>query len=65
MKPPSTFKMTSYNSQEFICENNEKDFPNKKSDSPNKIKYWKNKDELYATISGKEIKIQFKYVELK
>ncbi|GAA3655213.1 DUF6265 family protein [Flavivirga jejuensis] len=62
---PSSFKMTSSNTKAFVCENNEQDFPNKESDSPNKIKYWKNKDKLYATISGKEIEIQFEYVKLK
>jgi hypothetical protein len=61
---PSTFKMTSSNTQEFICENNEKYFPNRKADSPNKIKYWTNKEKLYATISGKEIEIQFEFVKL-
>jgi hypothetical protein len=62
---PSSFKMTSYTSQEFICENNALNYPNRKSDSPNKIKYWKNGDKLYAIISGKKIKLQFEYVKLK
>jgi len=61
---PSTFKMTSFNNQEFICENKEQDFPNKELDSPNKIKYWKNKDKIYATVSGKKIEIQFEYEKL-
>jgi hypothetical protein len=62
---PSTFKMTSYNTQEFICENKAQNYPNRKSDSPNKIKYWKNNDRLYAIISGNKIKLQFEYVKLK
>lgn len=61
---PSTFKMTSFSAHEFICENNKKNFPNRKADSPNKIKYWTNKEKLYATISGKKIEIQFVYVNL-
>jgi len=62
---PSTFKMTSFNNQEFICENNKLNFTNKKFDSPNKIKYWKKNNKMYATISGKNIKIEFEYVKLK
>jgi len=62
---PSSFKMTSFNAQEFICENKALNFPNKKLDSPNKIKYWKNKDKLYATVSGRKIKLQFEYTKLK
>jgi len=62
---PSTFKMTSFNSHEFICENKALNFPNKKFDSPNKIKYWKNKDKMYATISGKKIDLQFEFVKIK
>lgn len=61
---PPTFKMTSSNTQEFICENNEKYFINRKTDSPNKIKYWTNKKKLYAKISGKGIEIQFEFVKL-
>lgn len=62
---PSSFKMTSYNAQEFICENKAINYPNRKSDSPNKIKYWKNNDKLYATISGKRIELQFGYEKIK
>lgn len=61
---PSSFKMTSYNTQEFICENKAINYPNRKSDSPNKIKYWKNSDKLYATISGEKIELQFVYVSI-
>jgi len=61
---PSKFKMTSFNTQEFICENKALNFPNKKLDSPNKIKYWKNKDKLYASVSGSKIKLQFEYIKL-
>jgi len=61
---PSSFKMTSSNSQEFICENNLKNYPNKKFDSPNKIKYWKKNDKIYATISGKKINIQLDFVKI-
>jgi len=62
---PSSFKMTSFTNQEFICENKALNFPNKKLDSPNKIKYWINGDKLYATISGSKIKLQFEYIKLK
>ena len=51
---PITFKMTSYNGQEFICENKELDFPNK-------IKYWKNGEKINATVSGGEMKISFEF----
>ncbi|WP_051263682.1 hypothetical protein [Tenacibaculum ovolyticum] len=62
---PSSFKMTSSNSKEFICQNNLKNYPNKKLDSPNKIKYWKKGDEIYATISGKKINIQLDFEKIK
>ncbi|PHS08757.1 MAG: hypothetical protein COA88_05880 [Kordia sp.] len=61
---PSSFKMTSFNNQEFICENKALNFPNKKLDSPNKIKYWKYGDRLYAIVSGNKIKLQFDYIKL-
>ena len=48
------FKMTSFNDQEFICENKELDFPNK-------IKYWKTEDKLNALVSGEEFEIQFEF----
>jgi len=62
---PSSFKMTSFNGQEFICENKQLNFPNKKLDSPNKIKYWINGDKLNASVSGTNIKLQFEYLKLK
>jgi len=62
---PSVFKMTSSNSQEFICENNAANYTNKKADSPNKIKYWTENSKLYAIISGKKVNIQFVYEKLK
>ena len=55
--------MTSHTAKEFICENNG-NYTNKKADSPNKIKYWTNNGKLYATISGKKIKLEFEYVRL-
>ncbi len=61
---PSIFKMTSFNAEEFICENKNLNFPNKKLDSPNKIRYWKGIDKIYATISGKKINLQFDFVKL-
>ena len=61
---PSSFKMTSSNSKEFICENKNKNYTNKKFDSPNKIKYWKKNNKIYATISGKKINIQLEFVKL-
>lgn len=54
---PIIFKMTSYNSLEFICENKELDFPNK-------IKYWKNGNKINATVSGDEMKIHFEFEKL-
>jgi len=62
---PSSFKMTSFNAQQFICENKALNFPNKQLDSPNKIKYWINGDKLYASVSGTKIKLQFEYTKLK
>ena len=59
---PSSFKMTSHSSKQFICENKEEDYPNKEEDSPNKIKYWTDNGKLYATISGEKIKLDFEYV---
>ncbi|WP_158655228.1 hypothetical protein [Flavivirga eckloniae] len=61
---PSSFKMISYNEREFTCENNDLDYPNREADSPNKIKYWINNDNLYATISGEKIELQFEYVSI-
>ncbi|WP_271765975.1 DUF6265 family protein [Aquimarina algiphila] len=62
---PSSFKMTSSNAHEFICENNARNFPNKQLDSPNKIKYRKKGDKIYATISGSKIKIHLELVKLQ
>lgn len=64
-KIPSKFKMTRFNHKEFICENNLKNFPNKKLDSPNKIKYWTANDHIYASITGKKINLQFDFVKIQ
>ena len=55
---PVTFKMTSFNDQEFICENKDLDFPNK-------IKYWKNKDKMNASVSGEGMEIPFEFDRIK
>ncbi|MEN8186902.1 MAG: DUF6265 family protein [Bacteroidota bacterium] len=55
---PITFHMTSFNEQEFICENPELDFPNK-------IKYWKNGDKINASVSGSEMEIPFEFERIK
>ncbi len=55
---PITFKMTSFNEQEFICENKDLDFPNK-------IKYWKNKDKINASVSGEGMEIPFEFERIK
>ena len=51
---PVTFKMTSYNEQEFICENKEHDFPTL-------IKYWKNGNKINALVSGDDMEIFFEF----
>ena len=53
-----SFKMTSFNEQEFICENEELDFPKL-------IKYWKNGNKLNALVSGGDMKIEFEFKKLK
>tara|TARA_R110001583_G_scaffold54526_1_gene166778 strand:+ start:640 stop:1134 length:495 start_codon:yes stop_codon:yes gene_type:complete len=52
-----TFNGVSHNENEFTCENNEIDFPNK-------IKYWKNENKINATVSGGEMKISFEFEKL-
>ncbi len=52
-----TFKMIQYGKNEFICENNEIDFPNK-------IKYWKNGDKINASVSNAEMEIPFEFEKL-
>jgi hypothetical protein len=52
------FKMTSNKANEFICENKEIDFPKK-------IKYWKNDENIHASVSNAEINIPFKFEKLK
>ncbi|MGZ2368387.1 hypothetical protein ACXR6G_01200 [Ancylomarina sp. YFZ004] len=54
----TTFNGVSHNDNEFTCENNEIDFPNK-------IKYWKNGNKINATVSGGEMKISFEFEKLK
>ena len=55
---PITFEMTSYNEQEFICENAALDFPKL-------IKYWKKGDKLNALVSGDEMDITFEFEKIK
>ncbi|MEN8227656.1 MAG: DUF6265 family protein [Bacteroidota bacterium] len=51
---PITFSMTSHKEQEFICENEELDFPKL-------IKYWKSKNKLNALVSGDDMEIPFEF----
>jgi len=53
-----TFNGVSHNENEFICENNEMDFPNR-------IKYWKNGDKINAAVSGGKMKISFEFERLE
>ena len=52
-----TFKGISFSKNEFICENNELEFPNK-------IKYWKNGEKINASVSGGDFKISFEFEKL-
>ena len=49
-----TFKVTTYNNQEFTCENKELDFPQL-------IKYWKTGDKINALVSGIDMEISFEF----
>lgn len=49
-----TFDMTSYNEQEFICENKTLDFPKL-------IKYWKSGDKINALVAGDDMEISFEF----
>jgi len=54
-EPEATvFMMKSYSEQQFTCINDAIDFPNK-------IKYWKTKDKLYATVSNDEMQVAFEF----
>ncbi|MCW5518780.1 hypothetical protein J1N09_02950 [Aureitalea sp. L0-47] len=53
----TAFTGISHNKNEFTCQNNEIDFPNK-------IKYWKNGDKINATVSNTEFEIQFEFEKL-
>lgn len=52
-----TFTGISHSENEFTCENNEIDFPNK-------IKYWKNGDKINASVSNAEMEIPFEFEKL-
>ena len=52
-----TFNGVSHNENEFICENNEIDFPNK-------IKYWRKGERINAMVSGGEMEISFEFEKL-
>ena len=52
-----TFNGVSHNENEFTCENNEIDFPNK-------IKYWKNGQKINASVSNSEMAISFEFEKL-
>ncbi|UZO79959.1 DUF6265 family protein [Aquimarina sp. ERC-38] len=51
------FEMTEHNESQFICVNNEIDFPNK-------IKYWKSGDNIKAIVSNSEIEIPFEFEKI-
>jgi len=51
---PIRFNMTSYNQQEFICENKILDFPKL-------IKYWKNGNRINALVSGDDLELSFEF----
>lgn len=53
-----TFNGVSHNENEFTCENNEINFPNK-------IKYWKNGNRINAMVSGGEMEIPFEFEKLE
>lgn len=48
------FKMTKFNKEEFICENEELEFPKL-------IKYWKNKSKINALVAGDGMEISFEF----
>lgn len=52
-----TFTGKSHNENEFICINNENDFPNT-------IKYWKNGDRINALVSGGDMEIPFEFEKM-
>jgi hypothetical protein len=54
----TTFIGTSHNTDEFTCENNKIDFPNK-------IKYWRNGEKLNASVSNSEMEITFEFEKIK
>jgi len=54
----TAFKGTSHDADQFTCENNEIDFPNK-------IKYWRNGDKIHASVPNSEMKIAFEFEKLK
>lgn len=57
-KESTAFKMINYSENEFTCENNEIDFPNK-------IRYWKNGDKINALVSNAEMQIPFEFEKRK
>lgn len=48
------FSLTKIGDQDFICENEEIDFPKK-------IKYWKSGEKINALVSGDEMEIPFEF----
>jgi hypothetical protein len=56
-KESITFKMTNHSGNEFTCENNEIDFPNK-------IRYWKDGNKIKASVSNAEMVIPFEFEKL-
>ena len=51
---PEKFTLTEIDENSFLCENPEIDFPNK-------IKYWKNGDNINALISGNKMEVSFEF----
>lgn len=51
------FYGVSHSENEFLCENHEIDFPNQ-------IKYWKNGNNINASVSNQEMEILFEFEKL-
>ncbi|NQX82462.1 MAG: hypothetical protein HRT66_10775 [Flavobacteriaceae bacterium] len=55
---PIFFEMIDQKENSFVCKNDSIDFPNK-------IKYWKNKDKINASVSSSEMEIEFEFEKIK
>ncbi|MDO6738651.1 DUF6265 family protein [Wenyingzhuangia sp. 2_MG-2023] len=52
------FNGVQHNANQFSCENKEIEFPNE-------IKYWKNGDNINASVSGSGMEINFEFVKIE